>query len=91
MIIELFFNLVTGVINLIPFELPNLPSQFNDTLDMLLDGIVSSLGLVNLFIDLKFWLACLSFMLLIYNIKKVWNSIIFCLNLIPGVNVTKWQ
>lgn len=91
MILELFFNLVSGVINLIPFELPQLPGQFNDTLDMLLDGIVGSLGLINLFIDLKFWLACLSMMLIVTNIKRVWNSIVFCLNLIPGVKISKWS
>ena len=42
------FNLITGIINLIPFELPQLPSKFQSVLDMLFDGIINSLGILNL-------------------------------------------
>lgn len=91
MIIEGIFNLLAGVINLIPFELPSLPSKFMNVLDLLLDGITSSLGIIDLFIDLKFWLACAVAMATIYNIKHIWNGIVWLLNLIPSVNISYWN
>lgn len=91
MIIEGLFNLISGIINLIPFELPNLPSGFQDVLDLLFEGIISSLGLINLFIDLKFWLSCVSICLVIRNIKHIWNGFIWLLNLIPSVNIGYWN
>lgn len=91
MIIEGIFNLLAGIINLIPFELPSLPGKFMDVLDMLFDGITSSLGIIDLFIDLKFWISCAVAMTVIYNIKHVWNGIVWLLNLIPSVNISYWN
>lgn len=91
MIIEGLFSLITGVINLIPFELPNLPSQFQTALDFIFDGIKGSLGIIDMFIDLKFWLTCAAAMVVIYNIKHIWNGIVFCINLIPTMNVSYWK
>lgn len=91
MILEALFNLLAGIINLIPFELPSMPDKFNTVLDFLLDGIYSSLGIIDLFIDLKFWITCAVMMTVIYNIKHIWNSIIFCINLIPSVNISYWK
>lgn len=91
MIIEGIFNLLSGIINLIPFELPSLPAQFQNGLDYIFDGILSSLGIINIFIDLKFWITCAAAMLVVYNIKHIWNTFIFCLNLIPSVNISYWS
>ena len=91
MIIEALFGLITGIINLIPFELPSLPDQFQTALDFVFDGITSSLGMIDMFIDLRFWLTCAAAMLVIYNIKHIWNGIVFCINLIPSVNVSYWK
>ena len=91
MILEALFNLLAGIINLIPFELPSMPDKFNTVLDFLLDGIYSTLGIIDLFIDLKFWITCAVMMTVIYNIKHIWNSIIFCINLIPSVNISYWK
>ena len=91
MIIEGIFNLLSGIINLIPFELPSLPSQFQEGLDFIFEGILSSLGLINIFIDLQFWITCAVAMLIIYNIKHIWNTFVFCLNLIPSVNISYWS
>lgn len=91
MIIEGLFKLITGIINLIPFELPQLPQQFQNVLDMLFDGIINSLGLLNLFIDLKFWISCAVAMTIVVNIKHVWNLFIWLLNLIPTVNISYWK
>ena len=91
MIIEAIFGLLTGIINLIPFELPDLPEQFQTALDFIFDGILSALGLINIFIDLQFWITCAVAMLVIYNIKHVWNTFVFCLNLIPSVNISYWK
>lgn len=91
MIIELLFNLISGVINLIPFELPSVPEKLQTVIDMLFSGLDSGFSILCLFIDLKFWLSCAATMVVIYNIKHIWNFFIFLLNLIPGVNISKWQ
>lgn len=91
MIIEGLFNLISGIINLIPFELPQLPDQFQSVLDMLFDGITNSLGYLNLFIDLRFWISCAVAMTIIVNIKHIWNLFIWLLNLIPTVNISYWK
>ena len=91
MIIELLFNLITGVIKLIPFTLPALPDKFQSVLDMFFDGLDSGFDILCLFIDLKFWLSCAVVMVLIYNIKRIWNFFIYLLNLIPGVQIPRWQ
>lgn len=91
MILEGLFILITGIINLIPFELPDLPSKFQNVLDMLFNGIISSLGMLNMFIDLRFWISCAVAMTVVYNIKHIWNTFIFCLNLIPSVNISYWK
>lgn len=91
MILEALFGLITGIINLIPFELPDLPEKFQTTLDFIFDGITSSLGIIDMFIDLKFWITCAVAMTVIYNIKHIWNGIVFCINLIPSVNVSYWN
>lgn len=90
MILEGIFTLITGVINLIPFELPSLPSKFMNVLNLIFNGINSSLGIIDLFIDLRFWISCAIVMVTIYNIKKIWNGIIWLLNLIPSVNISYW-
>lgn len=91
MIIELLFNLISNFINLIPFALPDLPQGFQEVLDLVFNGILGSLSLINVFIDLKFWLSIVSVCVLIKNIKHLWNMFIWLLNLIPGVNVTYWS
>ena len=91
MIIEGLFNLISGFINLIPFSLPVLPNGFQDVLDLIFTGIKGSLGLINIFIDLKFWLSCVSVCVLIKNIKHVWNTFIWLINLIPSVNIGYWN
>lgn len=91
MIIELLFNLITGIINLIPFSLPSLPDKFQTVLDMVFDGLDSGFNILGLFIDLKFWFSCAACMVLIYNIKRVWNVFVFLLNLIPSVNISYWN
>lgn len=90
MILEGIFTLITGVINLIPFELPSLPSKFMNVLNFIFNGITGSLGIIDLFIDLRFWISCAIVMVTIYNIKKIWNGIIWLLNLIPSVNISYW-
>lgn len=91
MILEGLFSLITGIINLIPFELPSLPDKFMTTLQFIFDGITSSLGIIDLFIDLKFWITCAVLMTVIYNIKHIWNLFVYCLNLIPSVNIPFWK
>ena len=91
MLIEGLFKLIVNVINLIPFSLPQFPEKFNSVLDMLFNGITSSLGLIDFFIDLKFWIACAVGMTIVYNIKHLWNMIVWLLNLIPSVHIDYWK
>lgn len=91
MIIEGIFGLLTGIINLIPFELPQIPSGFQEALDMLFNGINSSFSILAIFINIRFWFSCAVAMLVIYNIKHIWNLFIYCINLIPSVNVSYWK
>lgn len=91
MIIEGIFGLLTGIINLIPFELPQVPNGFQNAIDMLFDGINSSFSILAIFINLNFWFTCAVAMLVIYNIKHIWNLFVYCINLIPSVNVSYWK
>lgn len=91
MILKALFSLITGVINLIPFSLPDVPSKVQSVLDFLFNGVTSSLGLINIFIDLKFWISCAVTITFVYNIKHVWNFIIWLLNLIPSVQISYWK
>lgn len=90
MIIEIIFNSIASIINLIPFSLPELPSKFNDVLDLITNGIISSLGYIAFFIDLKFWISCAIAMTVVYNIRRLWNTIVFILNFIPTVHISYW-
>jgi len=91
LIIEGLFNLITGIIDLIPFELPQLPTKFDTLLDLILNGIKDSLGYINIFIDLSFWLECAVAMTVIMNIKHIWNMFVWLLNLIPTVEIPFWK
>ena len=91
MILEALFSLITGIINLIPFNLPSLPSEFQSLLDLLFSSIIDGLALINMFINLEFWLKCLSTVIIIKNIKHIWNGFIWLINLIPTVNVGYWN
>lgn len=91
MIIEGIFNILSAVIDLIPFELPSLPDKFMTVLNFLFDGITNSLGIIDLFIDFEFWINCAIAMTIIYNIKHVWNGVIWLLNLIPSVEISYWN
>lgn len=91
MIIEGLFNLLASIINLIPFSLPSMPGKFMDVLDFIFVNITSSLCLIDLFIDLKFWISCAVMMVIVKNIKHLWNGFVFCLNMIPSVNISYWK
>lgn len=91
MIIETIFNLIAGVINLIPFELPQVPAKLQTVLDQIFNGLDTGFQYLGLFIDLPFWISCAVAVTIIMNIKKIWNFFIFLLNLIPSVNISYWK
>lgn len=91
MIIEGIFALLSGIINLIPFELPALPDRFSSVLDLILENLTSSLSIIDLFIDLRFWINCAIAMTIISNVKLVWNGVIWIINLIPTVDIPFWK
>ena len=91
MILNSILNGITHLLDLIPFNIPALPDNFNTALNFVLNGITSSLGIIDMFINLRFWLTCAGIMLVIYNIKHIWNGVVFLINLIPGVNVSYWK
>ena len=91
MIIEGLFNLISGILSLIPFDLPQLPEKFQTLLTFVLDNIKNSIAYLNLFIDLKFWLICACAMTIIINIKHIYNTFIWLLNFIPSFNISFWK
>lgn len=91
MIIKAIFDLIAGVINLIPFELPQVPAKLQTVLDQIFNGLDTGFQYLGLFIDLPFWISCAVAVTIIMNIKKIWNFFIFLLNLIPSVNISYWK
>lgn len=91
MIITALFNSIVYLFNLIPFSLPNLPNNFISTLESIFNGITSSFNILAIFINLHFWLICSVVMIILYNIKFIYNLFIFLLNLIPGINIKNWN
>lgn len=91
MILELLFNLIANCLNAIPFNLPSLPDRFMTILDNLLDLILQGFSYLNLFIDVKLWIECAIAMTIIYNIKHIYNLVIYLLNWIPGFEIAYWE
>ena len=91
MILKGLFGLITGVINLIPFNLPQAPEQVTSILNFIFDGITGSLGIIDMFINLKLWISCAVVLTVVYNIKHIWNTFVFIINLIPSVQVSYWN
>lgn len=91
MIIQGLFNLVKGVINLIPFSIPSFPENFTNLFTQFKNQILSGLNIINAFIDLDFWIKCVILIFTISNAKTIYNIVIWLLNLIPGVEIKPWQ
>lgn len=91
MILEAIFTLITTIINAIPFSLPSVPTKVQSIIDMIFNGFDTGFPLLGLFIDLPFWFSCAAAMTVVFNIKKIWNTIVFLLNLIPGVSIGYWH
>lgn len=91
MILKALFDLIAGVINLIPFSLPQVPEKLQTYLDQIFDGLDTGFQYLGLFIDLPFWFSCAVAVTLVMNIKRIWNFIIWLLNLIPTVNISYWK
>lgn len=91
MIIQGLFNLIKGVINLIPFSIPSFPEKFMDLYNQFKSLILSGLNVINAFIDLDFWIKCAILIFTISNAKTIYNIVIWLLNLIPGVEIKPWQ
>lgn len=91
MIIEGLFKLISGFINLIPISLPSLPEGVQSSIDLLFNGLKENLGLINIFINLKLWISLASIMVVIYNIKHIWNGLVWLINLIPTVEIGYWK
>ena len=53
MIIECLFNLISGIVSLIPFDLPQLPGKFQTLLTFILDNIKNSIGYLNVKVNIK--------------------------------------
>lgn len=91
MILQGLFNLIKGVVNLIPFNIPGFPDDFMSLFEQFKQLILNGLNIINSFIDLDFWVKCAILCLTIANIKVIYNIIIWLLNLIPGVEIQPWK
>ena len=90
MLLDFILSLISDLINLIPFEFPELPINFYNIIDTMFDGMISALGIIDIFINLSFWLQCAGIMLLAYNARHLYNGAIWVINLIPGVELPRW-
>lgn len=91
MIIENICTLFFDFIGLLPINLPELPEQFYNLLDMLFDGMITGLGYISIFIDLEFWLQCAAFMLILHESRHIYNAVIWVINWVPSMDPMSWK
>ena len=91
MILKALFNIIKGVINLIPFSIPGFPDKFMELYNQFKALILAGLNVINAFIDLDFWVTCAILIFTISNAKTIYNIVIWLLNLIPGVDISPWK
>lgn len=91
MITERIVSLFLDFIGLLSFNLPELPADFHNLLDMLFDGMITGLGYISIFIDLEFWLSCATFMLILHESKHIYNAVIWVINWFPTMDPNSWK
>ena len=89
MIIEGLLNLLMTFLEFIfaPISLPGLPDQLQHIFDIVSVYLVSSVGILSIFIDWNFVKILIPFVIIIINFKKLWDGIMFIVRKIPFINI----
>lgn len=89
MIIKGLFELVFGLLQIVfaPINLPDLPDTIQNVLDRLIDVMKSAVGLFGVFFDMNVVKILIPVVLVIVNLDKVWNLIMFILRKIPFLGI----
>lgn len=89
MIIKGLFELVFGLLQIVfaPINLPDLPYGIQYVLDELQSVMIGALGLFGIFVDLDVVRWLIPVVLVIVNLDKVWNLIMFVLRKIPFLGI----
>ena len=89
MIIKGLFELVFGLLQIVfaPINLPDLPSGIQSIIDQLVSIMVSAVGLFGVFFDLNVVKFLIPVVLVIVNLDRIWNMIMFILRKIPFLGI----
>ena len=89
MIIKGLFELVFGLLQIVfaPINLPDLPSGIQSIIDQLVNLMVSAVGLFGVFFDLNVVKFLIPVVLVIVNLDRIWNMIMFILRKIPFLGI----
>lgn len=89
MIIKGLFELVFGLLQIVfaPINLPDLPDTIQNVLDRLMDVMKSAVGLFGVFFDMNVVKILIPVVLVVVNLDKVWNLIMFILRKIPFLGI----
>lgn len=83
MIIKLLFELVIGLINLIPFSIPSLPSDVNTYITTFNGYISSGVGMVKFFLPFEYCKILLEIILAIIVSIELYKFVMWILRKIP--------
>lgn len=89
MIIKGLFELVFGLLSIVfaPIDLPDLPDAVQSVVDRFVDLITSVIGLVGVFVDMEVLKVLIPVVIVIANLDKLWNMIMFILRKIPFLGI----
>lgn len=89
MIIKGLFELVFGLLKIVfaPINLPDLPSTVQGVVDKFIDLITSVIGIVGIFVDMEVLKILVPVVIVIANLDKAWNMIMFILRKIPFLGI----
>lgn len=89
MIIKGLFELVYALLSIVfaPIDLPDLPASVQGIIDRFVDLITSVVGLVGVFVDMDVVKVLVPVVIVIANLDKLWNMIMFILRKIPFLGI----
>ena len=83
MIIKLLFNLITGIIGIIPFEIPSFPSDVSTYLETFKGYIFEGIGFIKFFLPWSYIVLLLKIVLGILVAIELYKFVMWILRKIP--------
>lgn len=87
MILKLLFNLVIGLINLIPFELPYFPDGITTVLDTMETYLLSGVGLLKAFTDWSYLITLFKLVITMELVFYGYKLVLWILKKIPMLGI----